>query len=483
MSSRASYLATKSSSILTRKLPFWVEPAQVFEHIACLPGSMLLESQPGALYGRFSIICTSPFGTLRTIGRSSFLNMSGESLETNLSPFEILRDLLFRFQTEPNLLAGAIVGYFGYEMGGLIENLPEPQPDDIGMPDCFLGFYNHLAIFDHTEKAIFLNGCSLEGTPDPLPGIMALEQLIIDAQGEDNQHHLPREGESIIAPCSSFTLDEYCAVVNRCKEYIAAGDIYQVNISQRFKVPLTMSPWSMYLKLRSINPSPYAAYLNCGGFQVVCSSPECFLDYCPSTRIVITKPIKGTRPRGSTSSEDERLARELASSEKDMAENVMIVDLERNDLGRVCEFGSVDVPLLAQVESHSTVHHLVTTVRGRLRQGLGAVDLLMACFPSGSITGAPKIRSMEIISELEPVRRGVYTGSIGYLGFDGSVNLNVAIRTAITKGDLCYFHVGGGIVADSEPVAEYQETLDKGRAFMEVLGCLKSSSKNGAKFA
>lgn len=258
------------------------------------------------------------------------------------------------------------------------------------------------------------------------------------------------------------------------KNTLPPGDIYQVNISQMFTVPLTISPWDLYLKLRRFNPSPYAAYLNCGDFQVVSSSPECFLDYNPSTRIVVTRPIKGTRPRGRTPDEDERLAHELLMSEKDMAENIMIVDLERNDLGRVCEFGSVEVPSLVQIESHPTVHHLVTTVSGKLRQELNVVDLMTACFPGGSITGAPKIRSMEIISELEPVRRGVYTGSIGYFGFDGSVNLNIAIRTAVAKDGLCYFHVGGGIVADSDPKAEYQETLDKGRAFLEVLGCQES---------
>jgi para-aminobenzoate synthetase component 1 len=232
-----------------------------------------------------------------------------------------------------------------------------------------------------------------------------------------------------------------------------------------------MTAGEMYLRLRERNPAPYAAFLNLGDSQIVSTSPECFLTYDPISRLLETRPIKGTRPRGSTPNEDERLARELAASEKDRAENVMIVDLERNDLGRVCEFGSVEAPELFTIESHPTVHHLVSTVRGRLRGDLGAVDLLTACFPGGSITGAPKIRAIEIIHELEPVRRGVYTGSIGYVGFDGSVNLNIAIRTAVVKDGMCRFHVGGGIVADSDPEMEYQETLDKARALLEVLAC------------
>ena len=390
-----------------------VEAVDVFSAMAHVPGSVLLESQSG---GGYSAIYTEPF----------------EVLDSG-SPFCALKEALARRGS------GGAVGYLGYELHRFLEDSPVPVEDDIGLPDHWLGLYDKAIVFDHHPHTA---GYSIGNTP-------AEADLI-----------------------SSFSKPEYIQSVKRVKEYIAAGDVYQVNLSQRFSTTLEMDPWDLYLLLRERNPAPYAAYINAGDFQIISSSPECFLTLDPISRVVTTRPIKGTRPRSTDPAEDHRLAQELESSAKDMAENIMIVDLERNDLGRVCEFGSVSVPELAAVESYPTVHHLVSTVTGRLRDDCDAVDLLTATFPGGSITGAPKIRAMEIIAELEPVRRGVYTGSIGCLGFDGSVNLNIAIRTAVVKDGMCHFHVGGGIVADSDPEAEYQETLDKGRAFLEVLGCM-----------
>ena len=459
--------------ILSRTLPFWIDPAKVFSLIAHLPGSALLESQSTTPGGRYSIVCTGPFGTLHTIGGRTVLNVPFPYASEISSPFELLADVLSACATSSSeaFFVGGAVGYLGYELRTFIEDAPVSAPDDLGLPDCWLGLYNHAAVFDHLERTVSLNACAPPGAPDPEPGIAAMEELILRAHyAETAEIDSPRQVESP-TPYSSFTRAGYCAAVERVKDYIAAGDAYQVNISQRFTAPTETDPWGIYLRLRRRNPAPYAAYLNPGGFQVVSSSPECFLTLDPVTRLVETRPIKGTRPRGADPAEDQRLASELVHSEKDLAENVMIVDLERNDLGRVCEFGSVAVPELACVESYPTVHHLVSTVTGILRRECDPVDLLMACFPGGSITGAPKIRAMEIIDEIEPVRRGVYTGSIGCLGFDGSVNLNIAIRTAVIKDGACHFHVGGGIVADSDPEMEYQETLDKGRAFFEVLGC------------
>ncbi|HUS79837.1 MAG TPA: aminodeoxychorismate synthase component I, partial [Armatimonadota bacterium] len=255
--------------------------------------------------------------------------------------------------------------------------------------------------------------------------------------------------------------------VARALEYIAAGDIFQVNLSQRFDAPLRVPAWELYLRLRERNRAPFAAYLDFGDVQVASASPERFLRV--SGTHVQTRPIKGTRPRGGTEAEDARLAQELLASVKDRAELTMIVDLERNDLGRVCRFGSVRVPELCALESYPTVHHLVATVTGELREDGSHVDLLRASLPGGSITGAPKVRAMEIIDELEPTRRGVYTGCIGYLGFDGETDLNIAIRTFTISGGRAWWQVGGGIVADSTPEGEYQETLDKGAALAETL--------------
>jgi len=397
---------------LKKRTPEWVEPVEAFTEVAHEPGSVLLESQSG---GGYSAIYTEPF----------------EVLDSG-SPFDALKEALARRGS------GGAVGYLGYELHRFLEDSPISTADDIGLPDHWLGLYDKAIVFDHHPHTA---GYSIGNTP-------AKADLI-----------------------SSFSKPDYIQAVERVKEHIAAGDVYQVNLSQRFSVRMEMDPWELYLLLRERNPAPYAAYINAGDFQIISSSPECFLTFDPISRVVTTRPIKGTRPRSADPAEDRRLAQELESSAKDMAENIMIVDLERNDLGRVCEFGSVSVPELAMIESYPTVHHLVSTVTGRLRDDCDAVDLLTATFPGGSITGAPKIRVMEIIAELEPVRRGVYTGSIGCLGFDGSVNLNIAIRTAVVKDGMCHFHVGGGIVADSDPEAEYQETLDKGRAFLEVLGC------------
>jgi para-aminobenzoate synthetase component 1 len=274
----------------------------------------------------------------------------------------------------------------------------------------------------------------------------------------------------------NFTKDAYIKTIKRAKQYIAAGDIYQVNLSQRFTADLNIHPYDLYTRLRTRNPAPFAAYLNFDDVAIVSSSPERFLQFFADTRMVYTRPIKGTRPRGATPEEDAKLADELVNSEKDRAELIMIVDLERNDLGRVCEIGSVHVPELIVLEKYPTVYHLVSTVAGKLPKEKDRIDLLKATFPGGSITGAPKIRSMEIIDELEPTKRSVYTGAIGYLSFTGNMDLNIVIRTFICPtlkrgvNGKAYFQVGGGIVADSDPEKEYQETLDKARALFDALG-------------
>ncbi len=347
-----------------------------------------------------------------------------------------------RLRAELEGWSGYAIGYFGYDLKNEIECLPARAVDDLGLPDCWFGFYD-----DVTRCTNRRLGGSRE-----------------------------RPGTGATAT-SNFTRDSYRAMVLRAKEYIAAGDIYQVNLSQRFQCDVDASPADVYLALRTTNPAPYCAYLDIGDAQILSSSPECFLNI--HDRHVVTRPIKGTIPR-------ERDSNELLRSPKDNAELVMITDLERNDLGKVCDFGSVAVRELKRVETYATVHHLVATVEGTLRRDVSHVDCVCACFPGGSITGAPKIRAMEIIDELEPHARGVYCGAIGYFGPNRESHFNIAIRTVVYQSRACRaesgeareggrltFHAGGGIVADSEPDAEYDETLAKARGILNAIEQLR----------
>jgi para-aminobenzoate synthetase component 1 len=259
---------------------------------------------------------------------------------------------------------------------------------------------------------------------------------------------------------SNFKREDYISAINKAKEYIRNGDIYQVNLSQRFSCRIKQEPFAIYERLSGINPSCFSSFFNFGAFHIVSASPD----------LVRTRPMKGTRPRGATHSEDARLRGDLLRSNKDKAELMMIVDLERNDLGRVCKYGSIDVKSIRNIEAYATVFQTTADVTGRLKEDKDRVDLIKACFPGGSITGAPKIRAMEIIEELEPTKRNIYTGSIGYMGFDGSMDLNIAIRTILIKNKTAYFQVGGGIVADSMPELEFDETLTKAKALINALG-------------
>lgn len=329
----------------------------------------------------------------------------------------------------PSLCAA---GYWGYELGWEIEALPGPHPAPEGDLDCWIGLFE---------------------PPRLLPASPAAPVPAAELEG-------PRAA-------SNFDRAGYCRAVEKIQEYIAAGDCYQVNLSQRFTAPVSKPPWQLYRALCSASPAPYAAYIDTGDHQVLSSSPELFLRV--EAGRVTTRPIKGTRPRGLTPDADSVQAEQLQSSEKDRAELLMIVDLERNDLGKVCRYGSVKTPELFKLESYATVHHLVATVEGELRAGVTPLQALRACFPGGSITGAPKIRAMEIIQEIETVRRGVYTGAIGWVAA-GRAQWNIAIRTMVIRDGTATFHAGGGVVADSVPESEYEETLDKARALLSVVG-------------
>ncbi len=365
------------------------------------------------------------------------------------------------------------IGYFGYELGRLIEVLPCRVPRDTSLPDMRLAFFDALLVYDAATRAWSLAELVFDETPAGAG--RAAERLLdlLRAGGRDAFPPLadPAERRLSLPAASNFLPGDYRAAVGRCVDYIAAGDIFQVNLSQRFTIRPSPSPTAIYRILRSRNPAWYSALLHfqSGGEDcaVLSSSPELFLRVRESS--VITCPIKGTRPRIGSRRADREASRSLLSSEKDNAELAMIIDLLRNDLGRVCRFGSVRVTDRRRLETHPTVFHLVGTVAGELRDGVGMAELLRSTFPGGSITGAPKIRAMEIIDELEPAARGVYTGCIGIVGADGSACLNIAIRTIICDGDRALVQAGGGIVADSAPEEEYRETLDKARALLESI--------------
>lgn len=430
------------SSVLNREQPGFPD----IEAICREPYGFWLDSAvSGGHPARVSFAGADPFAVLHSRGSEIEVWTTGSTHRTSGDPLEVLREMLRSAGTK-----GVALGYLAYELKRFVEDVPERAVDDLCLPQAYLCFYRSVHRFEGQRQAWSVDAAR--------PAELTHEQ----------------------APQSNFSRSGYLAAVLRALDYIAAGDAYQVNLSQRFQVPFSGDAFRTYCALRQRNPAPFAAYLNLPEVQVLSASPERFLKLDPISRLIETRPIKGTRRRGRTMEEDARLAEELLASEKDRAENVMIVDVERNDLGRVAEVGSVHVRGLCELERFATVQHLTSTVVARLREGLDGVDLLRATFPGGSITGAPKIRAMEIIDELEPTARGVYTGSIGYFGSDGSIDLNIAIRTILIKDGVAYFQAGGGIVADSDPQTEYEETLHKAAAMADVLACERDVAAQGA---
>lgn len=405
------------------------------------PYFFFLDSSLAGERGRYSIAAWDPLLVHET------KNVSGD-------PFEFLQnDLRKRTPIEaPELpFAGGWIGYFGYELYSHLEKKVPPREPDL-IPKAVFCFYDRFYLYDHFEKRAAMISFNRRGAVCRTPIKGAPRCAPTSYQGTIN---------------SNFTRKEYVQAIHKIKNYIAAGDCYQVNLSQKFQAPVLDDPYTIYQRLRSRSPAPYAAYLNLGRAQILSSSPECFLEV--DGRQVVTRPIKGTRPRGKTEKEDQRLKTELEGSSKDRAELLMITDLERNDLGRVCRPGSVEVTELRRIESFSNVHHQAATIRGELAPGKDLIDLLRAAFPGGSITGAPKVRAMQIIRELEADPRNVYCGTIGFLSLNGKAEFNVAIRTMVIKDRTAHFWAGGGIVADSDPEAEYEETLAKAQGMIESL--------------
>ena len=464
---------------------------QAFEILKDRPYSFFLDSgmDPGRL-GRYSFMGSDPFLVMRSRGDEITLRSQDDEQVISGNPFDVLGELLAKYRIEsiPTALPfiGGAVGYLGYDLGRFIEKLPSSAIDDLQLPECCLGFYDAVVIFDNLENRVFI---AATGLPDSRGGSRAsartrLEQLKHDLAAssplnEDEDLGHIQSTASPISLRSNFTHEGYVGAVESVREYIKAGDIFQANISQRFEADMPLPPYELYRRLRKINPAPFASYLNFDDLAVVSASPERFLRVHGD--LVETRPIKGTRPRGKNPASDESLARELINSVKDNAEHVMIVDLERNDLGRVCRYGTVKVSELAVLETYATVFHLTSTVEGRLRPEKNIIDLLKATFPGGSITGAPKVRAMEIIDELEPTRRSVYTGSIGYIGFHGNMDLNIVIRTILVKDGKAYFQVGGGVVYDSDPEGEYRETLDKAKALIHALSMVPELVTEGTR--
>ena len=362
---------------------------------------------------------------------------------------------------------GGAVGYLSYDLGNYMENLPRSAKDDLSVYDLYFGLYDHVIIVDHLEEKIYIATPDLDMKKEEEIAIY-IENKIIEAEknGVDSICYEEKD----VKPTklvSNFTKKGFEDSVEKVRQYIKSGDIYQANLTQRFSGKTTLSSYELYRDLRRFSPAPFGAYLNFDDFNILSNSPERFIK-CVDKKLE-TRPIKGTRPRGKNKEEDLKLQEELRNSEKDRAELLMIVDLERNDIGRISKIGSVKVPELFVIEPYANVNHLVATVVGELDDDKDAVDVIKATFPGGSITGAPKIRSMEIIDELEPTQRNVYTGSIGYIGFNGDMDLNIAIRTIVKKEDEVYFQVGGGMTWGSNPEEEYQETLDKAQSIMKAL--------------
>jgi para-aminobenzoate synthetase component 1 len=453
------------------------DAAWCFEAFASRLFSFFLDSgmDPQKL-GRYSFMGSDPFLVLRSRGDEITLIKDGVEEKRRGNPFDTVGELLKTYAIDgsraPVPFTGGAVGYFSYDLCHFIEKLPKKAIDDLDLPECYLGFYDAVVACDHQENKTYLIST---GFPE-----LEEEKRLRHAETRINEL---RSMVALAPPPTTinetaaakgkklkgnFSHAGYLEAVAKAREYIGAGDIFQVNLSQRLEVDININAYELYRRLRRINPAPFANYFGFDGVSIVGASPERFLKVRGDW--VETRPIKGTKPRGKTPEEDKTLAESLKKSVKDRAENIMIVDLERNDIGRVCRYGTVKVTELAILETYPTVFHLTSTVVGQMREGKNVIDLLKATFPGGSITGAPKVRAMEIIDELEPTHRSVYTGSLGYLSFGGDMDLNIVIRTFIVKNGRVYFQVGGAIVYDSEPEAEYIETLDKGRALIQALG-------------
>jgi len=478
-------------ALLIEALPLQGEPAALFERTGWKEQSILLEGMRGGWFdGRFSLLAGTPFAVFQSKEGTSRFDLLGEGEKSGRqqkgNPLAHLQQWLDRFQSPPPagslseipFLQGGAVGFFSYDLIRQWERIPPRSIQNPTLPDILLLFFNLFILLDHAKEQLYL-------VYNPLPEIeMGKSEEQASREGREKMAQVrsrllsprppgrtdPHPPRPIIE--GDFSEREYVEKVLRVKEYIAAGDIFQANLSHRFRIasppPL---PFRIYRRLRKINPSPFSAYLDLGTVQIASGSPERLVQVRASEgkRLVATRPIAGTQPRGENNVEDQRMIQALYQSEKERAEHLMLVDLERNDLGRVCRYGSIEVDELMALEKYSHVFHLVSNIQGELRPDVKLTEVVQALFPGGTITGVPKVRCMEILSELEKRARGIYTGAVGYLDFTGEMDLNIAIRTWVRQGEEMSFQVGAGIVADSDPQREYRETLQKAAALVKAL--------------
>jgi para-aminobenzoate synthetase component 1 len=453
--------------MLKHEIPYQSNSSKIFARIADRSWAVFLDSgQPDSQFGHYDIMVADPFVRLVTNGEhTEVFDSKGMQISTQ-DPFELLKATLASYPVNKAELPfeGGAIGYFAYDLARRVEALPNHSLDSENIPQMMVGIYDWAVVVDHRLSRAWLVSHGFDqATQIVWPELCALfdAPLLL----EDRTAF-----EVTSALSSNMDYKAYTEAFDKVKQYIFEGDCYQVNLAQRFSAQARGDVWSAYQSLRVISPAPFMAYMNLSDvlpLHILSASPERFLQVFNGH--VETRPIKGTRPRALDADQDKLNAESLQNSLKDRAENLMIVDLLRNDISKACETGTVRADNMFALESFANVHHLVSTVTGELAQGMTAIDLLRACFPGGSITGAPKLRAMEIIEELEPNRRGLYCGAIGYIGFDGNMDTNIAIRTAICSHGEIRFYVGGGIVADSELAKEYRETWDKASSMLALI--------------
>jgi para-aminobenzoate synthetase component 1 len=449
---------------LRQAIPYHPDSAQLFAGLLDEPWPVFIDSgRPYSRQGRYDILAADPFQTLVTRGALTQISDRQATRESPDNPLQLLRLALGASVPHWELpFCGGAMGYWGYDLARRFERLPVLAQDEGQLPEMAIGIYDWALVVDHEQEQSWLVGQGRD------PQTAQRWEALVGRFSQPQPPATPHRGfKALGAVRSNMSPAQYAAAFERIQRYIRDGDCYQVNFAQRFEVAVEGDPWLAYQALRTTNPAPFGAYLGYPFAQILSSSPERFLQLRGDR--VETRPIKGTVPRSMDPERDKALALGLCNSSKNRAENLMIVDLLRNDLGKSCVPGSIEVPRLFEVESFATVHHLVSTVIGRLAPDRDALDLLCGCFPGGSITGAPKLRAMEIIEELEPCRRGIYCGAIGYLGFDGEMDSNIVIRTLIHERGRMRFWAGGGIVADSVMEEEYRETFYKAEAMLRLL--------------
>ena len=452
-------------------------PVSTFLKTAQKPYRFLLESvEGGTRRGRYSIIGDTPLLIFRSKnGITTIRNTrTGETATHRENPFDVLKTVLGAFVHEKPenipFLNGGLFGYIGYDAIRYIENIPSASEDDMALPDIHLFIPQNIIVFDNLLNRIHLIHL-MEPDGDPKRGyqkaVGKIEENIRNIRDMSLRNDKPPAFHEPQAFTSNFEKQHFETIVQKAREHIYRGDIFQMVLSQRLSVTIHVPPFEIYRALRMINPSPYMFYMDMEDVALLGASPETLVKLEGDT--VLVKPIAGTRKRGGDEAEDLALAEELLADPKERAEHIMLVDLERNDVGRIAEFGSVTLDDFMKIEKYSHVMHIVSTVTGKLRQGLDAVDVFRACFPAGTVSGAPKVRAMELIEEMEPTRRGIYAGAVGYFAFDGTMDVCIAIRTIFVKGGKAHVQAGAGIVADSVPSSEYEETLNKARGLLKAI--------------